>query len=66
MEICNFEKNVKNPNNGNEIFFTNTGMKEGLSNMLNIEGNKKLIDLMQKCDTKYPRVHEFMDELCKF
>ncbi|MEG0034743.1 MAG: AAA family ATPase [Bacilli bacterium] len=66
LSVCEYEKNSLNPDNGNEISFIGLSLKNGIAKMMNIEGNKQLIEIMQECDLKYPFVHEFLCELCKF
>ncbi len=71
MELCEYEKNSLNPNNGAEISFVSSGhqtskIKEGIANMFNLKGNKKLLTLVSECNNKYPYVKQFLQELAIF
>ena len=71
LELCENEKNDKNPENGAEISFVSSGentnrIKEGLAGMFSIQANKKVIELMSKCHEQYPCVKEYLQDLCNF
>lgn len=64
-------KNVSNPDNGQEISFVSSGqvtnhVKKGLAGLFNIEGDRKLVQLVQNCDRKNPKVREFITKLLGF
>lgn len=71
LELCEYEKNTLNPENGAEISFVSSGnatnrIKEGLAGMFNLKANKTLLSLLRECDTKYPYVQQALQELCNF
>ena len=71
LELCEHEKNLNNPENGADISFVSSGnvtnkIKEGLAGLFNLEANKKLQDLLENCNKKYPEVKAFLLELCFF
>jgi len=71
LELCEYEKNSRNPENGADISFVSSGnatnkIKEGLAGLFNLEANKKLQDLLENCNKKYPEVKTFLFELCLF
>lgn len=71
LELCEFEKNTLNPERGVEISFISSGqqttqIKEGLAGMFNLKANKKLLLLLEECNTKYPFVRDILQELCTF
>lgn len=71
LELCEYEKNTLNPENGAEISFVSSGnatnrIKEGLAGMFNLKANKTLLSLLRECDTKYPYVKQALQELCNF
>lgn len=71
LEICEHEKNEKNPDQGNDIVFTSSGkatnnIKESMAGLLKIEGNRKLIALLEKCHKLYPSVEELLREIMEF
>lgn len=71
LNICEYEKNSENPEKGSDISFVSSrletsNVKEGLAGFLSIEGNRKLIDLIDKCDKKYPSVRNVLTEIFDF
>ena len=71
LSLCEYEKNALNPENGAELSFVSSGnqtnrIKEGLAGMFNLKANKKLLLLLDECDTKYPYVKEALQRLCDF
>lgn len=67
MSLCEFYKNSANLQNGAEISFVSSGhatnqLKESLAGVFQIEGNKKLLNIIENADKKYPYVK---DELLK-
>jgi len=64
MSICENEKNDKNPNNGSEIDLNN--IKVSMSGLLKIEGDRQLIQLLESCDKKYPKLKYILENLMKF
>lgn len=71
LELCEYEKNTLNPENGAEISFISSGnatnrIKEGLAGMFNLKANKTLLALMRECDIKYPCVKQILQSLCDF
>lgn len=71
LELCEYEKNILNPERGAELSFTSSGnqtnrIKEGLSGMFNLKANQKLLLLLGECDSKYPYVKQALQELCDF
>lgn len=71
LELCEYEKNTLNPENGAELSFVSSGnvinrIKEGLAGMFNLKANQSLLSLMSDCDVKYPYVKQALQELCNF
>ncbi len=71
LELCENEKNTYNPEKGADISFVSSGKstckaKESLSGMFNIEANKTLQNLLEKCNEKYPNVKKELESLCDF
>lgn len=71
LELCEHEKNSKNPDNGAEISFVSSGyatnkVKEGLSGIFNLEANKNLLSLLDECNQQYPFVKSELEKLCSF
>jgi predicted ATP-dependent endonuclease of OLD family len=71
MELCEHEKNSKNPNNGAEISFVSSGeqtnrVKDGLAGMFNLQANRKLLSILDECNRKYPDVKMLLSELSSF
>lgn len=71
LDLCEYEKNSVNPERGAEISFVSSGnqtnkVKEGLAGMFNIRGNQSLINQLNDCDMKYPKVKEFLIQLSNF
>lgn len=69
LELCEHEKNARNPERGVEISFSSssaTKAKEGMAKMFSIQGNQQLQKLLSECDMKYPEVKKQMIELFKF
>lgn len=71
LELCEFEKNSKNPDDGAELSFVSSGnqtnkVKEGLAGLFNIQANQKLLNMLSDCDNKYPHVKQILEELCTF
>jgi predicted ATP-dependent endonuclease of OLD family len=63
LTVCEHEKNDKNPDSGGDISFVSSNentnrLKEGIAGIFNIEGNQKLIQLLNECDKQYPKVKE--------
>lgn len=71
LELCEHDKNSKNPENGADISFVSSGnitnrIKEGLAGLFSLEANKKLISLLTTCAKKYPTVKSELINLCDF
>lgn len=71
LNLCENKKNEVNPEKGNEIIFTSSSratdnFKESMAGLMKIEGNSKLIDLLYRCDKKYPAVRQTIEELMRF
>lgn len=71
LELCEYEKNSLNPENGAELSFISSGsqtnrVKEGLAGMFNLKANKNLLALIGECDKKYPYVQHALKKLCDF
>lgn len=63
LNLCEHIKNENNPDRGDEINFISSHestnrLKEGLAGLFNIEGNRKIINLLNICHEKYPKVKE--------
>lgn len=54
------EKNNTNPTNGLTIKFDSIQVKSGMSNLFSIEGNKKIIRIIDEQKSEYPKVFEFL------
>ncbi|MDE7416966.1 MAG: hypothetical protein K2N44_11850, partial [Lachnospiraceae bacterium] len=68
MALCDFHKNSANPQTGAEISFVNSGqatnqLKESLAGVFELEGNKKLLRIVEQADKKYPNVREVLMKL---
>ena len=71
LEVCEYEKDSLNPDNGAELSFISSGsqtnrVKEGLAGMFNLKANKNLLSLIGECDKKYPYVRQALQKLCDF
>lgn len=71
LELCEYEKNSNNPENGAELSFVSSGIqtnriKESLAGMFNLKANKILLSLLSECDRKYPYVKQALQELSNF
>ena len=71
LSICEHEKNTENPDNGVSITFTSSGMatnsiKESLAGLMKIEGNHKLIKVIDECNKTYPFVCSYVKQLFDF
>ena len=71
LELCEYEKNTLNPENGAELSFVSSGnqtnrIKEGMAGMFNLKANKALLSLLGECDEKYPYVKQALRELSDF
>lgn len=71
LNLCEYEKNNINPDNGAELSFVSSGkntnnIKEGLAGMFNLKANKNLLSLIDLCDKKYPNVKLILEKLCNF
>ncbi len=71
MSLCENEKNAANPERGNEIVFTSSSMatnniKESMAGLMKIEGNTKLIALLEGCNKSYPAVKQTIETLMNF
>ena len=71
MSLCEFYKNSANPQNGAEISFVSSGqatnqLKESLAGVFQIEGNKKLLNIIENEDKKYPCVKEELVKISNF
>lgn len=63
LSLCEYSKNQKNPEHGCDITFvssqeTTNRMKEAIAGSFNLEGDKKLIGILNECSVKYPQVKE--------
>lgn len=68
MNLLEFHKNKENPERGGEISFVSSGnatnqIKESLAGLFEIEGNAKLINILEECDKKYPYVKNFIESI---
>jgi predicted ATP-dependent endonuclease of OLD family len=68
LSLCEHKKNKKNPEMGVNISFTSSDnssnqVKEGLARIFSLEGNKEIIDLIQKHDSNYPEVRKFLEKI---
>lgn len=71
LAICETLKNEENPEDGTKVVLTisssNTDrFKESLAENFKVEGNKKLQLMLTSCDKKYPKVREYLQNLCSF
>lgn len=53
-------KNEKNPSNGHQIDFSSEQVKQGLSGLFNLKGNKNLSSQVISLDIKYPEVKKYL------
>ena len=70
MSVCDFYKNSANPQTGAEISFVSSGqatnqLKESLAGVFELEGNKKLLKIVEEADKKYPYVKTELIKLSK-
>ena len=68
LALCDHEKNEKNLDDGNLISFigsdnSSNAVKEGLAGFLTIEGNKKVIDIIERNDQLYSSVRGFLEKI---
>lgn len=68
LALCNHKKNEANPDKGAEISFVNSDkatnrFKESLAGLFKIEGSRKIIGILEKCDNTYPYVRLFLEKL---
>lgn len=66
LALIETQKNENNPTNGQKINFTSSnseGIKKGFSNLLIIQGDKKIIDIIKQEDEKYPQVKAFLETI---
>lgn len=61
MSLCDFYKNSANPQTGADISFVSSGqatnqLKESLAGVFELEGNRKLLKIVEEADKKYPNV----------
>lgn len=68
MNLLEFHKNKENPERGGEISFVSSGnatnqIKESLAGLFEIEGNAKLINILEECNKKYPYVKNFIESI---
>jgi len=66
LALVDSQKNDKNPETGQEINFISNnkaseGVKKGLSSMLKIQGDKKLIEIIKSESVEYPEVKKFLE-----
>lgn len=71
LDLCEYEKNNKNPDRGVEICFSSSGdvttkLKESMANLFNIQANQKLQRLLWECDDRYPSVKNEIIKLLNF
>lgn len=59
-------KNDKNPENGNRIDFSSEQAKNGMANLFNIKGDKKISELMVELNTKYPEVRKYLERIMNY
>ena len=70
MAICEFHKNKENPEAGIDISFTSSGkatnqLKESLAGVFKLEGNRKLLRIIESSDRKYPQIKSVLEKLSK-
>lgn len=68
LNLCEFHKNNSNPNKGEDISFVNSGnsisqLKESLAGVFELEGNRKLLKILEEANKKYPVVRETLLKL---
>lgn len=71
LNLCEHEKNVKNPDVGDQISFISSHestnrIKEGLAGLFNIEGNRAIIDMLNACNIRYPKVKNILKDILTF
>ncbi len=71
LSLIDNEKNEQNPNNGQQISFVSSGqstdqIKNGLAGLFNIQGDRKLINIIERCMNEYPFVRNFTEEIFTF
>jgi len=71
LNICEHDKNEANPERGNEIVFTSSSkatdnIKESMAGLMKIEGNRKLIALLENCHQKHPFVRQTLENILTF
>ena len=70
MDLCETEKNNRNPDDGNIIVLTinnrpTVNIKNSIANSFRIESDYKLINLLKKADEDYPEVRKFVEKVAK-
>lgn len=58
-------KNENNLNEGLKVDFSGEQAKNGMVNLFNIRGNKKLSEMIIKADYDYPEVKKFLEKISK-
>lgn len=71
LSLCEHEKNEKNPEDGGKISFTFSGentnkFKDSLATSFNIQANITILELIEMCSEKYPKVEMYLRDLCDF
>lgn len=71
LQVCEHEKNMKNPDSGADFSFVSSDssssqFKDGMAGLLSIKGNPTLQKMVAVCDQKYPVVKQLLTELFDF
>lgn len=70
LSLTDHEKNEANPEYGNQIAFvgsdkSTTAVKDGLAGIFVVEGNKEVIEIIERNEEKYPNVRLFLKQITK-
>lgn len=68
LELCENAKNEANPDIGNQLVFTSSGIatnniKTSLAKLFNVESDIKLINLLEQANMKYPEVKKYVEKI---
>lgn len=70
LSLCEIRKNEVNPTNGMNISFVNSDnatnqIKNGLAGLFEVEGNIKIIQILNNNRDRYPAVYNYLNEVKK-
>ena len=71
LDLCEHKKNELNPETGAEFSLVSSSnatnrIKEGLAGLFSLQGNRKILKILDDCKIKYPYVESYLKELFNF